>query len=146
MNPPPYLGYWLPLANYKNQPLSSAFSGNFPETIGPQNYPPFPRKWEHAHGPLMHSSVCVWGGPPHGGGGLTPWLFTYTLIWFDFDLTLFPQPYQIKLYYQKLFVQISLSVGLKKKKNEQLCYIAISSEPKSKISTFCFPYRMLWYD
>ena len=55
----PYLGYRLPIGNYKKT-LFSAFSVNFPETEA-KRYTPFPRKWERACGPL-----CIWSG---GGGG-----------------------------------------------------------------------------
>ena len=57
---PLYLGYWLPWAITKNTPFSG-LSREISPRLRPK-YPPFPRKWECACGPLMHSS----GG---GGGG-----------------------------------------------------------------------------
>ena len=48
---PPYLGYWLPLALTKKHPLFLVISGNLPENTA-KKYPPFPRKWERACGPL----------------------------------------------------------------------------------------------
>ena len=53
-------GFGYHLQNYKNTP----FSGNLPETTR-KKYTPFPRKWEHACGPLLHSM----GGGGGGGGG-----------------------------------------------------------------------------
>ena len=49
------------IGNYKNTPCSGLSREIFPRLyyIRPK-YPPFPRKWEYACGPLMHSS---------GGGG-----------------------------------------------------------------------------
>ena len=58
------LRYWLPLAITKKYPLFLVFSGILPETTAPK-YPPFPRKWERACGPVMHSS----GGPESRGRG-----------------------------------------------------------------------------
>ena len=48
------------ISNYQKHPLFLAFLGNIPETKATR-YPPFPRKWEHACSPFMHSS----GGPGH---------------------------------------------------------------------------------
>ena len=67
---PLYLGYWLPVATKPNfitkthTPFSGFSREIFPRLL-PKNAPPpphFPRKWEYACCPLMHSS----GG---GGGG-----------------------------------------------------------------------------
>ena len=57
-----YLGigyYW----QLQKHPLFRALSRNLHETTAKQ-YHPFYREyaWEHARGPIMHSSVCVGGG------------------------------------------------------------------------------------
>ena len=54
---PPYLRYWLPLAITENIPFPG-FLGKSSRDYG-QKIPNFPRKWERACGPLMHSN----GGP-----------------------------------------------------------------------------------
>ena len=58
----PYLGYWLvTIGNYKNTPLSRAFSWNLETT--PPKYPP---SWENGN---MHAAPLVIQGGGGGGGG-----------------------------------------------------------------------------
>ena len=54
------------IGNYRKHPLSQSFSGNLPKTTAKKKILPFLRKWEHACGPLMHSSG--------GGGGAGLWI------------------------------------------------------------------------
>ena len=57
---PPISGILVTVGNYKNTPFSWFSREIFPRLKKKvQKYPPFPRKWERACGPLMHSS----GGP-----------------------------------------------------------------------------------
>ena len=50
---------FVTIGNYtKNAPFLGKYSRDYATKI-----PPFPRNWEHAYGPLMHSS---------GGGGVFP--------------------------------------------------------------------------
>ena len=65
----PYLGYWSPLTITKKHPLSRVFLGKLSEYYAPK-YSPFPRKYEDACGPLMHST---------GGGGGGPYSFPHIL-------------------------------------------------------------------
>ena len=66
-SPEPLSQVLVTIGNYKKHPLFRAFSGNLPETPA-KIIPPFPRKWECACGPLVHSR----GG---GGGDATPLTF-----------------------------------------------------------------------
>ena len=68
--PPSRLVYWLSLAITKTTPFPG-FLGISSRDYG-LKYPPFPRKWEYARGPIMHSSG-VGGG---GGAGIQPNVFS----------------------------------------------------------------------
>ena len=94
--PPPYLGYWLPLAITKTHPFPGFLGKSFRD-YG-QKRPPFPRKWECTCCPLMHSS----GGP---GGRNDEFVYIQEIV-----VTMFPDILLFRIFRKKL--QFKLTHGI----------------------------------